>query len=181
MLIGVSMWIRLTIAESPVFGQTLDTKSAARMPVLRTYPTEIGLAAGSFLATHSTCYIGSVWLTTAEFGYGRTEILGANAALSASDIPMILLFGLLSDRIGRRRMFLSGMGLLALFAVPYFWLVGMGNLWLFLLGGLVVQACRSAVYGPQSAFFAEQFSIGCATAAAHRPTSSPRSSAAWPR
>lgn len=36
----------------------------------------------------------------------------------------------------------------------------MGDIWLFLLGGLVVQACRSAVYGPQSAFFAEQFSTG---------------------
>jgi MHS family shikimate/dehydroshikimate transporter-like MFS transporter len=165
-LIGVGMWIRLAVAESPVFQETLDTKSAARMPVLdalRTYPKEIALAAGSFVATHSTFYVGSVWLisyATTELGYGQTEILGANAALSASDIPMILLFGLLSDRIGRRKMFLSGMGLLALFAVPYFWLVGMGNLWLFLLGGLVVQACRSAVYGPQSAFFAEQFSTG---------------------
>ena len=71
---------------------------------------------------------------------------------------MILAFGLLSDYIGRRKMFLAGMGLLALFAVPYFWLVGTGNIWLYLLGGLVVQACRSAVYGPQSAYFAEQFS-----------------------
>jgi MHS family shikimate/dehydroshikimate transporter-like MFS transporter len=165
-LIGVGMWIRLTVAESPVFQETLDTKTAARMPVLdalRTYPKEIALAAGSFLATHSTFYVGSVWLisyATTELGYDQTQILGANAALSASDIPMILLFGLLSDRVGRRRMFLGGMGLLALFAVPYFWLVGTGNLVLFLLGGLVVQACRSAVYGPQSAFFAEQFSTG---------------------
>jgi MFS transporter, MHS family, shikimate and dehydroshikimate transport protein len=47
---------------------------------------------------------------------------------------------------------------LALFAVPYFMLVSTANIWLFLLGGLGVQACRSAVYGPQSAYFAEQFS-----------------------
>ena len=133
------------------------------LDALRTYPKEIALAAGSFIATHSTFYVGSVWLVsyaTTDLGYERTEILNANAALSASDIPMILAFGLLSDYIGRRRMFLVGMGLLALFAVPYFWLVGTGNIWLFLLGGLVVQACRSAVYGPQSAFFAEQFSTG---------------------
>ena len=50
------------------------------------------------------------------------------------------------------------MAVLALFAVPYFALVSTGNIWLFLLGGLVVQACRSSVYGPQSAYFAEQFS-----------------------
>jgi MFS transporter, MHS family, shikimate and dehydroshikimate transport protein len=163
-LIAVGLWIRLTVSESPVFRETLDAKSAARMPVfeaLRTYPKEIALAAGSFVATHSTFYVGSVWLiayATTELGYERTAILGANAALSASDIPMILAFGLLSDYVGRRRMYLTGMAVLALFAVPYFALVGTGNIWLFLLGGLIVQACRSAIYGPQSAYFAEQFS-----------------------
>lgn len=165
-LIGVGMWIRLTVSESPVFRESMDTKAAARMPVvdaLRTYPKEIALAAGSFVATHSTFYVGSVWLVsyaTSSLGYERSEILNANVALSASDIPMILAFGLLSDYVGRRKLFLGGMGLLALFAVPYFFLVGTGSIWLFLLGGLVVQACRSAVYGPQSAFFAEQFSTG---------------------
>jgi MHS family shikimate/dehydroshikimate transporter-like MFS transporter len=82
----------------------------------------------------------------------------ANATLSLSDIPMILVFGLLSDYIGRRKMFLTGMAVLALFAVPFFMLVSTSNIWLFLLGGLIVQACRSAVFGPQSAYFAEQFS-----------------------
>jgi metabolite-proton symporter len=163
-LIGVGMWIRLGLHESPVFRQGLEERAAARMPVLdaiRTYPKEILLAAGSFLATNSTFYVGSVWLVayaTTELTYERTEVLTANAFLSLSDIPMILAFGLLSDRLGRRPLFLAGMGLLALVAVPYFWLVGTGNIWLFILGGLVVQACRSAVYGPQSAFFAEQFS-----------------------
>jgi len=164
LLIGVGMWIRLTVSESPVFREALDAKAAARMPVLdavRTYPKEIALAAGSFVATHSTFYVGSVWLVsyaTTQLAYERTSVLGANAALSASDIPMIILFGLLSDHIGRRRLFLTGMAVLAAFAVPYVLLVGSENIWLFLLGGLVVQACRSAVYGPQSAYFAELFS-----------------------
>ncbi|ANY08705.1 MFS transporter [Pseudonocardia sp. HH130630-07] len=163
-LIGVGMWIRLGVHESPVFQDTMDAKAANRMPVveaLRTYPKEILLAAGSFLSTNSTFYVGSVWLVTyatTELAYERTTILTANAFLSLSDIPMIVLFGLLSDRFGRRPLFLAGMGMLALFAVPYFWLVSTSNVWLFVLGGLVVQACRSAVYGPQSAFFAEQFS-----------------------
>jgi MFS family permease len=43
-------------------------------------------------------------------------------ALSLSEIPMLLAFGLLSDYIGRRKMFLTGMAALALFAVPYFML-----------------------------------------------------------
>ena len=51
---------------------------------------------------------------------------------------MILVFGLLSDYIGRRKMFLTGMAVLALFAVPYFMLVTTSNIWLFLLGGLFI-------------------------------------------
>ena len=151
------------MAESPIFREALDAQSAAKLPILdalKTYPKEIALAAGSFLATHATFYVGSVWLisyATTKLGYDRTTILTANAALSLSDIPMIVAFGLLSDYIGRRRIFLAGMAMLALFAGPYFMLVSTSNIWLFLLGGLVVQACRSAVYGPQSAYFAEQF------------------------
>ena len=164
LLIAVGMWIRLTVSESPIFQEALDAKSVAKMPVLdalKTYPKEIALAAGSFLATHATFYVGSVWLisyATTKLGYDRTTILNANAALSLCDIPMLLAFGLLSDTIGRRKLFLIGMAGLALFAIPYFMLVSTGNIWLFLLGGLIVQACRCAVYGPLSAYFAEQFS-----------------------
>jgi MFS transporter, MHS family, shikimate and dehydroshikimate transport protein len=175
LLIVAGMWIRLTVTESPIFQETLDKKSAVKMPVLdalKTYPKEIALAAGSFVATHATFYVGSVWLisyATTALGYDRTTILNANAALSLSDIPMLLAFGLLSDYVGRRTMFLTGMAVLALFAVPYFMLVSTGNIWLFMLGALIVQACRCAVYGPQSAYFAEQFSTrmrysGCSLA-----------------
>ena len=112
-------------------------------------------------------------------------------ALSLSDIPMILAFGLLSDYIGRRKMFLTGMAGLAFFAVPYFMLVSTSNIWLFMLGSLIVQACRCAVYGPQSAYFAEQFSTrmrysGCSLAyqfaaiiGAWRRWYAPRSSPSW--
>ena len=65
LLIAVGMWIRLAVAESPIFQKTLDAKSAAKMPVLdalKTYPKEIALAAGSFVATNATFYVGSVWL-----------------------------------------------------------------------------------------------------------------------
>ncbi|MDD7967144.1 MFS transporter [Actinomycetospora lemnae] len=162
-LIAVGMWIRLTVAESPVFRRDQERREASRLPVLqvlREHPKLIFLAAGSFVATNATFYISSVWLVsyaTTELGYTRSTILGANTFLSASDIPMILLLGLLSDRLGRRPLFLGGMALLAVFSIPYFLLVQTGVVGLFILGGLVVQACRSAVYGPQSAYFSELF------------------------
>jgi MFS family permease len=121
----------------------------------------MGLAIGSFIGTHATFYIASVWMiayATGQVGYERTTVLNANAFLSAADLLMIVGFGALSDYTGRRPLFLAGMAILALFAFPYLWLVNTGTIALFIVGGLVVQACRSAVYGPLAAYFSELFS-----------------------
>ncbi|RRO16650.1 MFS transporter [Saccharopolyspora rhizosphaerae] len=166
-LIVVGFAIRLKISESPVFEQAMQRKEqerAEQMPVvevLRKHPRTILLAAGSFLATNATFYVGTTWIVsyaTKTLDYERTTVLSANALLAAVDIPLMMAFGLLSDRIGRRGMSLSGMLVLALFAVPWIMLVDSGSIGLFLLAGIVVQACRTAVYGPQSAFFSELFS-----------------------
>ncbi len=164
LLIVVGMVIRLKISESPVFEQVMERKEKARIPIaeaLRKHPKTIALATGSFIGTHATFYVGSTWIVfyaTETLDFERTTILNANSLLSFVDIPMMLAFGLLSDYIGRRKMFLTGMGVLALFAVPYFLLLDTGSIMLFLLGGMVVQACRTSVYGPQSAYFSELFS-----------------------
>ncbi|SFT59969.1 metabolite-proton symporter [Actinopolyspora lacussalsi subsp. righensis] len=163
-LIVAGLVIRITISESPVFEQVMNTKEKAKMPVLealRSHPKTILLATGMFLGTHATFYITSTWMvfyTTQEGLFERTTVLNANSLLSFVDIPLMLLFGLLSDFFGRRRMVLGGMAVMALIAVPYFMLVGTGSIMLYLLGGMVMQLCRTAVYGPQSAYFSELFS-----------------------
>lgn len=167
-LIVVGLFIRLRISESPVFERAMreqeERQEEAQLPVIeaiKTYPKVMGLATGSFIGTHATFYIASVWMiayATDQVGYERTTVLSANALLSASDLAMIVGFGALSDYVGRRPLFLGGMAVLALFAFPYFWLVNTGTIALFIVGGLVVQACRSAVYGPLAAYFSELFS-----------------------
>ncbi len=164
LLIFVGLFIRLKISESPVFERVMERHEEARMPVLeavKTYPKTIALATGSFIGTHATFYVATVFMVsyaTEQVGLDQTSVLTANTFLSASDILMILGFGALSDLVGRRPLYLAGMAILALFAFPYLWLVDSGILALFVAGGLVVQACRSAVYGPQSAYFSELFS-----------------------
>jgi metabolite-proton symporter len=166
-LIVVGFIIRLKISESPVFQKAVQHEQQAhrnRMPVLevlRTHPKTIALAAGSFLATNATFYVGSTWIVsyaTKTLDYDRTSVLNANSVLSFIDIPLMVAFGLLSDHVGRRGMALSAMAVLAAFSVPYFMMVDSGSITLFLAGGLLVQACRTAVYGPQSAYYAELFS-----------------------
>jgi len=66
-------------------------------------------------------------------------------------------FGLLSDRFGRRPIYLLGAIFIVLFAFPFFWLVNTGStplIWLAIILGLVG---HSAMYGPQAAFFSELF------------------------
>ncbi len=167
-LIILGLFIRLRISESPVFEEEMkkkeETQEEVGLPVLeaiKTYPKTMGLATGSFIGTHATFYIASVWIISYavnQIGYERTTVLSANAFLSSIDLIMIVGFGALSDYTGRRPLFLAGMGVLALFAFPYLWLVNTNMITLFILGGLVVQACRSAVYGPLAAYFAELFS-----------------------
>lgn len=163
LLIVVGLIIRLKISESPVFARVMDGKKAARMPVLeavRTYPKTIALATGSFIGTHATFYVATVWLVayaTNQVGYDRTTVLNANTFLSAVGIALIVAFGALSDRVGRRPLYLAGMSVLALFAFPYFQLVETGSVALYIVAGIIVDCCRSAVYGPQSAFFSELF------------------------
>ncbi|MGB3633929.1 MAG: MFS transporter [Rubrobacteraceae bacterium] len=167
-LIILGLFIRLKVSESPIFEEEMRKKAEKEeevgLPVLeaiKTYPKTMGLATGSFIGTHATFYIGSVWMISYavdQVGYDQTAVLSANAFLSASDLVMIIGFGALSDYTGRRPLFLAGMGILALFAFPYFWLVNTNMITLFILGGLVVQACRSSVYGPLAAYFAELFS-----------------------
>ncbi|GAB3299190.1 MFS transporter [Parasphingorhabdus pacifica] len=167
LLIGLGFLIRLKISESPVFEEAArkqEPQQSKQLPiveVLTKHPRTVLLAAGSFLATNATFYVGTTWIvayTTQSLDYERTTILNANAFLSFVDIPLMIAFGLLSDRIGRRTMSMTGMLGLAAFAIPYFLLVDTGSLVLFMMGGLVVQMCRTAVYGPQSAYFSELFS-----------------------
>ncbi|NHD18394.1 MULTISPECIES: MFS transporter [Actinopolyspora] len=163
-LIVLGLFIRLKISESPVFERVMRTKEKSRVPVveaLRSHPRTILLATGTFLGTHATFYITSTWLvfyTTEEGLFERTTVLNANSLLSFVDIPFMLAFGLLSDYLGRRRMMISGMGVMALFALPYMLLVDSGSIVLYLLGGMVLQLCRTSVYGPQSAYYSELFS-----------------------
>jgi MHS family shikimate/dehydroshikimate transporter-like MFS transporter len=163
-LIGVGLFIRLRIMESPAFRRVQESGTEARMPileVLRTYPKNVLLAMGMRIAENGTFYILTAFVLTyiveevgLEQGTGLTGVIIA-AAIGLLTIP---LFGALSDRVGRRPVYLFGAVFSLLFAFPFFWLLNTGVaplIWLAVVLG--VNLGHDSMYGPQAAYFSELF------------------------
>jgi len=162
-LLAVGLFIRLQVFESPLFAKVLERKQQAAVPllaVLRRYPRNVALAIGARLAENASFYVFSVFVLT----YGtqhlemqRSTILNCVLIASLVQFFTIPLFGLLSDVVGRRPVYLGGAVSLALFAFPYFWLVDTGNPLSVGLATIVSLVIVAAMYGPQAAFFSELF------------------------
>ncbi len=165
LLLAVGMFIRLRILESPLFEAAQGkTETAPRLPVLeaiRLHPRNVLVAMGARFAENAAFYVFTVFVlsyATTRLGTTKTDVLNGVLIGSAVQLVAIPFFGALSDRIGRRPVYLAGAAGLALFAFPFFWLVetrATAGLWLAITLGLVV---HSAMYGPQAAFFSELFS-----------------------
>jgi MFS transporter, MHS family, shikimate and dehydroshikimate transport protein len=163
-LVGVGLFIRLKIMESPAFMRVQESGTEARMPildVLRTYPKNVLLAMGMRIAENGTFYILTAFVLTyvveevgLEQGVGLRGVIIA-AAIGLATIPF---FGALSDRVGRRPVYLFGAVFSLLFAFPFFWLLNTGIeplIWLAIVLG--VNLGHDSMYGPQAAYFSELF------------------------
>jgi MFS family permease len=118
------------------------------------------LAIGARFAENACFYLFTVFIfayANETRGFGRDTILVGVLIASALQLFAIPAFAGLSDRLGRRPVYLAGAMFLGLFAFPFFWLVDSGVpalIWLALALGM---AAIAAMYGPQAAFFAELF------------------------
>ena len=170
LLVGLSTWIRLRLHESPVFAEMQRQGQLAASPIkaslldrenLRTIVfTLFGVSAGTAAVS------GVLFLYTGIFLQG---ILKADPVFATSGTvlglvlgtPFFVVFGTLSDRIGRRRVILPGLVLNALAMLPIF--VGLSqavaahDLKLVVLCVFAETVLFAAIYGPYGAFMAESF------------------------
>jgi MFS family permease len=163
-MVAVGMWIRLGILETPVFQRILDKQDMARTPVLevlRKQPKEIVLTALCRMAEQGPFYIFVAFI----FTYGTTILhssrdmllLGVLCATAVSTITLPV-SGAISDRIGRKKMYLIGAVTMGIWGFVYFTLLNtMVPGWIFL--AIVVSLIpHDMMYGPQAALIAECFS-----------------------
>jgi metabolite-proton symporter len=162
-LVAVGLFIRLRIEESPLFARVKETRSEARMPILdvfRTYPKEVVLAGGAFMANNATGYIVQVYILTygtRALGFSITTMLTLVLITALVGIIGILGFSALSDVVGRRKVFLTGAVFQALWAFPFFWLINTGSVALIMVALIVAILASYSMYGPMAAMFAEIF------------------------
>ncbi|HEV7897683.1 MAG TPA: MFS transporter [Planosporangium sp.] len=163
-LVAVGLWIRLGITESPIFVQLEKTRTKARMPivdVLREHPRALLVAIGARIGTDVAFYTFSLFIlayVTGTLGLPRTTALTAVLVGSACQLALIPLFGALSDRVGRRPVYLAGAVGAALWVFAFFALLDTRSFAAILLAAVVALAFHAAMYGPQAAFVAEMFS-----------------------
>jgi MHS family shikimate/dehydroshikimate transporter-like MFS transporter len=162
-LLGVGLFIRLQIFESPLFAKVRDRQQQSGVPffeVFRRYPRNVLLAMGARFAENGCFYVFTVFVltyATIELDVPRTSILNGVLIGSAVQFFVIPAFGILSDRIGRRPVYLGGAAALAVFAFPFFWMINTANTTLIALSIVIGLIVHAAMYAPQAAFFSELF------------------------
>jgi MHS family shikimate/dehydroshikimate transporter-like MFS transporter len=163
-LVVIGLVIRLKLLETPSFTRLKETRTEARMPivdVVRHYPRQLLLAMGVRIGENGAFYIYSVFVllyATQQVNMERDVVLNAILLGAACELVAIPLYGALSDRIGRRAVYLFGAITTALFAFPLFWLLDTGSpplVWLALIVAFAVS--HAAMYAPQGAFLSEMF------------------------
>jgi len=164
LLVAVGLFIRLRIMETPAFQRVKKTASEARQPILeavRRHPKQVLVAMGARFAENGSFYIFSVFsltYATDQLGVERGMILNGVLLATALELVMIPIFAALSDRIGRRPVYLGGAAFTALFAFPFFWLIDTKDaVWIGLSVVLAMAVGHAAMYGPQAAFLSELF------------------------
>src|SRR6201987_849996 len=125
-MVGIGLWIRLGILETPVFQKVLDEERVERVPVLqelKRQPKEVALTALLRLPEQAPGYIVGTFIftyATTVPGHPRNFLFMAVLVQAVLGFIWVPIAGHLSDRIGRKRMYMIGSVLVGLFGFIYF-------------------------------------------------------------
>jgi len=162
-LVGVGLWIRLGILETPVFQALLNDNKIEKTPiieVIRKQPKQIILSALLRLSEQAPFYIFTAFIFAYAVGtlhMSRNLILSAVLAASVVSFVSIPLSGHISDRIGRKKMYIIGCATMGIFGFIYFGMVDTGSPVLIFIAMVLSLIPHDMQYGPQAALIAESF------------------------
>ena len=166
-LVGVGLFVRLKVAESPVFLETQRKEAASQhrrvhplLEVVRKYPRAVVIAClGTIMAFAMQSLLATFAMPYAvAAGHNRSEVLWISLATQVIHVFTIPMFAALSDRVGRRKVMMTGVIGMILLIHPIWLMIAADNVVLlfvaFLIGNPLLQAM---VYGPTAAYISEMF------------------------
>jgi MHS family shikimate/dehydroshikimate transporter-like MFS transporter len=163
-LVIVGLVIRLKLMESPAFERVKETRTEAKKPivdVVRKYPRDVLTAMGMRVAENGAFYVLTVFTLAYgedELGLDKDTMLNGVIVAAAIGLITVPLWGALSDRVGRKPLYLAGAVVTTLWAFPLFGLMDTKSPALIALAIVVgVNIGHDLMYGPQGAYFAELF------------------------
>jgi len=162
-LVGIGLWIRLGILETPVFQKLLDTDKIEKAPILeviKKQPKEIILSAFLRMSEQAPFYIFTAFVfayTVGTLKMERNFILSAVLVAACVSFFTIPISGHLSDKIGRKKMYMIGALVMGLFGFVYFAMVDTAVPALVFIAIVLSLIPHDMQYGPQSALIAEAF------------------------
>ncbi len=166
-LVLIGTYVQRRLEEPDEFDRTAATRpdQNRELPlakVLRDHLPDVLLAGGAFVANNTCFYMAITYIVaygTATLGIARETMLLAVMSASGMMLPVLIICGGLSDRYGRRGIFLIGAVLSGLWAFALFPLVETASTPLIILAIAVEMLFISMMYGPQAALFAELFPV----------------------
>jgi MFS family permease len=162
-LVGIGLWIRLGILETPVFQKLLNDEKIEKAPILeviKKQPKEIILSALLRMSEQAPFYVFTAFVfayTVGTLHMSRNFILTAVMVAACVSFITIPLSGHISDRIGRRKMYLIGVVVMGLFGFLYFGMVDTAIPSAVFIAIVLSLIPHDIQYGPQAALIAESF------------------------
>lgn len=165
-LVAIGIWVRINVMETPEFQKIKERNKAAKVPFVEMWRK----ATGNVIAGMGARYIDGVFFNifgvfsitylTQSIKIDRTTALAGVMAAALVMCIFIPIFGRLSDRIGRTKIYWIGSIICGISAFPAFWLMSNSsgsNLLIWLSVVIPFGIFYAAVYGPEAALFAELF------------------------
>lgn len=164
-LVAVGLWIRLGVRDAPEFRELKESGLTERTPVvviLTRHWRPLLVTIAQRIAQNSIYFLITVYVLSYLVDTHGDSTAGVQAVMIASAVGLFTapFWGWLSDNVGRKPVTVFGYVMIGVFVWVFFAYLSEGSLALLpLLMILGMNVAHDSVYGPQAAWFAEQFPV----------------------